>query len=48
MSESSDTDLVIKSLKSLLDDKEVSSVIPAELSAIEGFEQRFPENRIRY
>src|ERR1035437_2168145 len=39
MSESSDTDLVIKSLKSLLDDKEVSSVIPAELSAIEGFEQ---------
>jgi len=39
MSESSDTDLVIKSLKSLLDDKEISSVIPAELSAIEGFEQ---------
>jgi len=39
MSESSDTDLVIKSLKSLLDDKEISSVIPAEFCAIEGFEQ---------
>jgi len=39
MSESSETDLVIKSLKSLLDDKEISSVIPAELADIKGFEQ---------
>ncbi len=48
MSNSRETDLLIKSFKSLIEDKEISSIIPDELSTIEGFDQvYFPLLQIR-